>query len=217
METVIKFYKVNESYGCFSNFSHHSIFLDGTTWRTVEHYFQANKFIDSEKRFAFQMAGSPRIAAQIGRDRSSQLRSDWEEIKVSVMRKAVKAKIMRHSDVRETLLNTGDAIIIEHTTRDSYWGDGSNGTGKNMLGKIYMEIRTELTQNGNFDELSSLLIPPWEKYPEIERASIGWRMGYGEDYLTLWSAWFRGLSKSGKVKYQTMYPELKDWKGFYPK
>ena len=46
------------------------------------------------------------------------------------------------------LLDTGDALIVEHTVNDRYWGDGGDGSGKNMLGRILMEIRTELAQGG---------------------------------------------------------------------
>lgn len=41
---AIKFYKVNEEYGCFSNFSKHGFTLDEKYWMTSEHYFQAKKF-----------------------------------------------------------------------------------------------------------------------------------------------------------------------------
>ena len=44
---VINFYSVSEEYGCFSNFSPHRIKLDGKTWPTSEHYFQARKFVGS--------------------------------------------------------------------------------------------------------------------------------------------------------------------------
>ena len=215
MDNVIQFYKVDAPYGCFSNFSPHAVFIDGTTWMTTEHYFQANKFINGKERFDIQSAKSPMIAARMGRDRSNQLREDWEEVKDILMRKAIKAKVMQHSEVREALLKTGNAMIVEHTPRDSYWGDGPDGSGKNMLGKILMEIRAELTQNGIFDELSSPLNPPWEKYPEIEHDSIGWRMGYGEDYISQWGVWYHGLSDSGKRKYRAMYPEPADWQGVY--
>ena len=60
------------------------------------------------------------------------------------MREAVRAKFQQHEDLRNTLLATGNAMIVEHTERDSYWGDGGDGSGKNMLGKILMEIREEL-------------------------------------------------------------------------
>jgi predicted NAD-dependent protein-ADP-ribosyltransferase YbiA (DUF1768 family) len=40
---VIKFYKVKESFGCFSNFATYPIEVDGVVWPTSEHYFQAQK------------------------------------------------------------------------------------------------------------------------------------------------------------------------------
>jgi ribA/ribD-fused uncharacterized protein len=60
------------------------------------------------------------------------------------MREAVRAKFTQHEDLRKILLGTQDALLVEHTPRDSYWGDGGDGSGKNMLGRILMEIRAEL-------------------------------------------------------------------------
>ena len=84
------------------------------------------------------------IAARMGRDRKKPLRRDWESVKDSIMRKAVRAKFTQHDDIRQILLSTGDARIVEHTENDSYWGDGGDGKGRNMLGRILMEIREEL-------------------------------------------------------------------------
>jgi ribA/ribD-fused uncharacterized protein len=53
----------------------------------------------------------------------------------------VLAKFTQHDDLKKVLLDTGDAELIEDTTSDYYWGNGTNGTGKNMLGKILMETR----------------------------------------------------------------------------
>lgn len=36
-------------------------------------------------------------------------------------------------------------------------------------------------------------IPPWEQFPTIERYSIGWRMGCGEQYIGDWSGFFNSL------------------------
>jgi predicted NAD-dependent protein-ADP-ribosyltransferase YbiA (DUF1768 family) len=41
-------------------------------------------------------------------------------------------------------METGDATLIEHTANDSYWADGGDGSGKNMLGIILMEVRNKL-------------------------------------------------------------------------
>lgn len=147
----IYFYRVGEEYGCFSNFSAHPFELDGKEWGTSEHYFQAQKFVTTDPDYAkrIRMASSPMIAANLGRSRKVPLRGDWESVKDDVMRKAVKAKFSAHPKLQELLLATGDEEIFENTAKDTYWGCGSDGTGKNMLGKILMELRAELYQAGN--------------------------------------------------------------------
>ncbi|HYE16799.1 MAG TPA: NADAR family protein [Tepidisphaeraceae bacterium] len=144
MPDEIRFYSTADEYGCFSNFSPHPIRLAGKTWPNTEHYFQAQKFEDPAHRDAIRKANSPMIAARMGRDRKRPLRRDWESAKVNVMTDAVRAKFTQHADLRETLLATGDAKLIEHTERDAYWGDGGDGSGKNMLGQILMRVRAEL-------------------------------------------------------------------------
>ncbi len=80
----------------------------------------------------------------MGRSRSRPLRPDWEQVKDDIMRQAVLWKFETHADIREVLLSTGDAIIVENAPRDYYWGCGAKGTGKNMLGVILMEVREKL-------------------------------------------------------------------------
>ena len=147
----IKFYRANEMpYGLFSNFdTKHPIKVGGVTWPTTEHYFQAQKFVGTGHVEAVRQAPKPRDAADMGRDRSRPLRKDWEQVKDDVMRDAIRAKFTQHEDCKALLLNTGDAVLIEHTTNDSYWADGGDGNGKNMLGKILMEVRKELTDAKN--------------------------------------------------------------------
>ena len=146
MPDVINFYRVSDEYGCFSNFAPYPIQLDGKEWPTSEHYFQAQKFEDAAHQEAIRRTKSPMIAARKGRDRKKPLRHDWESVKVAVMRKAVRAKFTQHDDLRRILLSTGDAEIAEHTEKDSYCGDGGDGSGKNMLGRILMELRNQLRQ-----------------------------------------------------------------------
>ena len=141
---VIKFYKVTDPFGCFSNFAPYPIELDGLIWPTSEHYFQAQKFAGTEFAEEIRRAKSPMIAARMGRDRSKPLRADWERAKDEVMRRAVRAKFTQHARLREILLATGDALIVEHTRNDSYWGDGGDGQGRNMLGQILVSVREEL-------------------------------------------------------------------------
>src|SRR5579884_1741523 len=144
MPDVINFYSVSDEFGCFSNFAPYPVQLDGKVWPTSEHYFQAQKFADAEHREQIRKSKSPMIAARMGRDRKKPLRRDWESVRVAVMRKVVHAKFSQHDDIRQVLLSTGDAKIVEHTEKDSYWGEGGDGSGKNMLGRILMEVREEL-------------------------------------------------------------------------
>ena len=92
------------------------------------------------------MAKSPKEAAKMGRDRKRPLRPDWEEVKDDVMRRAVLRKFETHADIREILLGTGDEEIVENAPGDRYWGCGADGTGKNKLGQILMEVREILRQ-----------------------------------------------------------------------
>lgn len=141
---TIYFYRPGESYGCFSNFSRHSFELDGRKWKTSEHYFQAQKFAHSPMHFAaIFSAKSPSDAARMGRDRNAPLRTDWESVKDEIMKNALRAKFRQNKDIRDQLLATSPKQLVEKTTTDYYWGCGSNMTGRNMLGKLLMEIREE--------------------------------------------------------------------------
>ena len=141
---VIQFYSASGAYGCFSNFSPHPVRLKGRVWPTSEHYFQAQKFAGTPDEEEVRLAKSPMIAARMGRRRQRPLRKDWESVKDAIMHEAVLAKFTQHDDLRAILLDTGDAEIVEHTTNDRYWGDGGDGSGRNKLGEILMEVREEL-------------------------------------------------------------------------
>ena len=145
--TTIYFYKAENPYGCFSNFSPHPVCLKGKTWPTSEHYFQSQKFAGTPLEEKVRLAATPGKAAEIGRTRTNPLRADWESVKDDVMREVVRAKFTQHPDLAETLLATGDAVLVEHTRNDRYWADGGDGSGLNRLGQILMEIRQELKQS----------------------------------------------------------------------
>jgi N-glycosidase YbiA len=140
----IYFYSTRDAYGCFSNFSPHGVELKGVWWPTSEHYFQAQKFTGTPHEEAVRRAKTPKQAAEMGRDRKRPLRADWEQVKDDVMREAVRQKFRTHKDIRQVLLDTGDEELIENAPGDYYWGCGADGSGKNMLGKLLMEVREEL-------------------------------------------------------------------------
>jgi N-glycosidase YbiA len=140
----ILFYRITEPYGGFSNFSPHPVELKGCLWPTSEHYFQAQKFAGTEQEEAVRLAKSPMVAARMGRSRERPLRADWEAVREDIMREALHAKFTQHAELRSLLLSTGNAQLVEHTANDHYWADGGDGSGRNRLGQLLMELRTEL-------------------------------------------------------------------------
>ncbi|ELR97955.1 NADAR family protein [Gloeocapsa sp. PCC 73106] len=147
---TIYFYIAQENpYGCFSNFAYYGFELDGKWWSTSEHYYQTQKFITTEPDWALRIsrAKTPTEAAKMGRDRSHLLRSDWEEVKDAIMTKAVLKKFQTHKQLSDILLATGDELIVENSPVDYYWGCGRDGTGKNRLGEILMNVRAILLKD----------------------------------------------------------------------
>jgi N-glycosidase YbiA len=151
----IYFYKVDAPYGCFSNFSPHSIVmptgsaneLAGVEWATVEHYYQAHKFLGTKCEHLMaeiQSAPSPELAAKIGRDPVYQMCPDWDLTKCGVMYRAVLQKFTTHAEIQQVLLDTLDAEIIEDSPVDRFWGCGIDRSGLNHLGRILMRVRAEI-------------------------------------------------------------------------
>ena len=61
----------------------------------------------------------------------------------------------------------------------------------------------------------NIMPPPWLAHREIERYSIGWRMGYGEDYIYRFGDWLDTLSPDEQTEYRTLFPEPVTWKGWW--
>src|SRR5215469_15123521 len=154
---VIRFYQTNKPYGCFSNFAAFALEIDGTIWPTSEHYFQAMKFTNTAYREAIR--GTPKAfeAARLGRDRNQSIRDDWSEGRDTVMLRALKAKFEQHDDLRAILLSTNGALIVEHTASDVYWGDGGDGSRRNRLGELLMEVRDSYP----LESILEFQVPHW--------------------------------------------------------
>lgn len=120
-------------------------------WSTSEHYFQAQKFVDTPHVELIRQVKTPKDAARMGRERTRPLRQDWEQVKDDIMRQAVLCKFQTHTDIRNILLSTGNAEIVENSPIDFYWGCGADGSGKNILGKILMEVRESLNYKYSAD------------------------------------------------------------------
>jgi ribA/ribD-fused uncharacterized protein len=139
-----------------SNFSSFEVEIDGVRYPTSEHAYHVAKFRRVEGAGVavadVQFAPSAHEAFKRAQGWKSLQRPDWNEVRLDIMRDILRAKADQHEYVRRKLLATGDRELIEDSWRDDFWGWGSNCDGKNMLGKLWMEVRAELriapTQKG---------------------------------------------------------------------
>lgn len=139
---AIKFYKTTDPHGYLNNFYRARFFIYGRWWDFVEAPYQAEKTNVPEEQDAIWAAKKPREARDLGQ--KVTIRVHWDSIKRRTMKECVMAKFLQHPDLRKQLMETGTEELIEDSPVDAWWGCGKDGTGRNELGKILMEIRDEL-------------------------------------------------------------------------
>jgi len=140
----ITFNRLKDPYGEFSNFYPISIHIDSKEYKSSEHYYQSKKYENTKWEDHVRSQEKPYEAAREGRRKDLPLREDWEDVKVLVMRRILIAKFKRIEYMRNLLLSTGNAEIVEYSDKDYFWGRGKDGAGYNMLGKLLMEMREEI-------------------------------------------------------------------------
>ena len=143
-QRIIKEFK--DKYRFLSNFWLHPIEYERILYPSVEHAFQAQKTLSYPKRVLISMSKTP--ASAKARGKLLLLRSDWEQVKESIMLDLLRIKF-QDTVLKNKLLATGDSLLIEgNRWHDIYWGiDLNSGIGKNRLGKVLMQIRQEILQN----------------------------------------------------------------------
>ena len=130
-----------------SNFASCTVVLDDEVYPSVEHAFQAAKTFDPAERARIRTAGTPNGAKALGR--KVTLRSDWEEVKIDVMRGLLASKFSQGL-ARSVLFATGDRILVEgNYWCDNWWGNCTcvkhrDVPGRNQLGLLLMELREKL-------------------------------------------------------------------------
>ena len=131
-------------YNFLSNFSNGKVWYGGYWFNTVETAFQAAK-CEITSSISYFVKYSPREAKKCGR--LGQIRSDWEECKVSIMGALLRQKFTNFN-LKHRLIETNPHKLIEgNTWGDRFWGcvrENGKWVGENHLGKLLMEIRNEL-------------------------------------------------------------------------
>lgn len=108
---------------------------------TSEHAYQACKCDDFQDSRAISHLQTPGQAKEYGG--RIKMRPGWEDTKIMRMRDILLVKFATHSPLREALLGTADAELVEgNTWGDKFWGK-VDGVGENWLGRMLMFVRTE--------------------------------------------------------------------------
>ncbi len=130
-------------YSFLSNFFAVRVTLDAHEYPSVENAYQAAKTLHYARRIELQTCSAAQ-AKRIGR--SLPLRADWEQIKEQVMLDLLRQKFT-HPSLALRLLETGDQDLVEgNYWGDTYWGV-CRGVGKNRLGMLLMQVRSELAKS----------------------------------------------------------------------
>lgn len=152
MVQEIRFCKPDGEYGFLSPLAAFPIKMsvDGKlfTFPTVEHYYQAMKFYVSDPRFHIVLhQDNPDMARLLTKtpEYKTNRRANFDKQKFEIMERALRAKFVQHPDVAEKLKSTGDAILIKSCPRCYKCGFGE-GSGENRIGKVLMQIRSELSK-----------------------------------------------------------------------
>jgi len=128
----------------FNNFSAHAIEFRGKLYPTCEHAYQATKCIDPDGQEVIRCARSPLLAKTLANEVYKAVKDpDWGSKKISVVEEILRAKLAQHPEAQEALRESCHEDIVEDSPTDYFWGEGADGSGLNMLGKLWMKIRDE--------------------------------------------------------------------------
>lgn len=177
--------KLENDYKGFLTMAPSPIVVDGKRYPTVEHYFQAMKFPDDlQWQEAIRVADKGLKARQLGEDKTKKPRADWEKVKEGVMKDALVAKFQQNRGLLQLLKETGTRPIV-FESNDPYWGAGLTGKGKNRLGLLLVQVRTELREYevpaavGDQAPLKQVDFAALEPEPEPEQEKQGSVPGIG--------------------------------------
>jgi ribA/ribD-fused uncharacterized protein len=143
----ILFYHAHDPHYGFTNFSSDPIDYNGRKYPTSEHLFQSLKFMERRPELAEHIrtcSTRPRVVFDEAHRFSPEVRSDWLQVRIEMMDLVLWHKFSQNRHLKEELLSTGDAELVEDSDKDSFWGIGVDRKGQNQLGKALVRLRTKL-------------------------------------------------------------------------
>ena len=144
---AIEFYKEFGELGYLANYSDYGFYKNGIHYKTVEHYYQSEKFSNKKIKDSIINCDSPKDASNIGRDRNNKRIENFKDIKLKVMEDGVYLKFSQNKDIRSKLIETGRNIIREMSVKESFWGVGPSKRGDNHIGIILMNVRRRVKED----------------------------------------------------------------------
>jgi ribA/ribD-fused uncharacterized protein len=166
---ICKFHKVRDKWGGLSNMSNEfPVTINHIFFRNSEALYQCIRFTshpEIQKEIVNQRSGfSSKLISK--KYRSKYTRSDWDSIRVEVMKWVVRVKLANNFEYFSRLLiETNNLEIVEYSKKDAFWGakevkNSSILRGANVLGKILIEIR-DILLNGDEKSIEDLKhVPP---------------------------------------------------------
>ncbi len=156
---VISFTSVRLAHGWLGNMSPHAVEALSTTWPTCEHLFQALRFAGhKDVQEAIRVIKSPMGAKMHAKGmRDAMTVVPMGEQDLLNMRFVLRIKIEQHPTLSELLVLTKPCLLTEDVSKRArgsglFWGmkrdlnDAIGWSGKNMLGKLWMELRNGVAQ-----------------------------------------------------------------------
>jgi len=141
-DNVVAFWHENQENGFLSNLYHAPIIIDDVEWPTTEHWYQAMKHVDLGLIEKIRKLEKPIASKHLARKMCKKLnRWPTDPYKLNSMRMAIKFKFDQHPELKQKLMATWPATIIEDSPKDTFWGVGPDGNGFNWMGVLLMELR----------------------------------------------------------------------------
>lgn len=165
-DECIVFSKTSGPFGGLSNMAPgYSLFVNEINIANTEILYQCCRFpLFPKVQREMISIENPMDAKRIARKYDKYTRQDWDYVRVDIMRWCLKVKLVQNFDVfSELLAKTNNKPIVEYSVKDPFWGaiPYEKGTlqGKNVLGRLLMELRETKKTNKKMESVDPLTIP----------------------------------------------------------
>ena len=132
--------------------------VTGFRYNCAEQLYMVEKamfFNDHDSALMMCYCPDGKSVKALGRKVKNFDQDEWNKVSYDKMLIACRGKYTQNKNLVEELINTKNKVMVESSPSDKIWGVGlhesddrilneSNWTGENRLGKVLMQIRSEL-------------------------------------------------------------------------